>query len=132
MRDNVGRSAYWKQPHSLKSTMVAYGDFLLMISTSCLEKPPQKTLRLSHSSHSADGSFVPYLLKKSEGSKHNISFTPGVLKMTDWLDKQGHAVNCKRVPAPDAADRPGGHLCQTAIVQASASASYLSLPLAPV
>jgi len=34
---------------------VAFGSFFLMISTSCLEKPPQNPLRLSHSYHSAGG-----------------------------------------------------------------------------
>jgi hypothetical protein len=34
---------------------VAFGGFFLMISTSYLEKPPQKTLRLSHIYHSPDG-----------------------------------------------------------------------------
>jgi hypothetical protein len=52
---NPGRHALWKLPQLWKSTKVAFGDFFLMISTSCLEKPPQKTLRLSHSYHSADG-----------------------------------------------------------------------------
>jgi len=33
----------------------AFGGILLMIPPRCLEKPPQKTLRLYHSSHSAGG-----------------------------------------------------------------------------
>jgi hypothetical protein len=45
----------WKMPPLWKSTKVAYGGFFLMISTSGLEKPPQKTLRLSHIYHSPAG-----------------------------------------------------------------------------
>jgi hypothetical protein len=48
------RHALWKLPQLWKSAKEACGNILLMISTSCLEKPSQKTLRLSHSSHSAD------------------------------------------------------------------------------
>src|SRR5262245_60392976 len=47
-----GRQRLWKMPQLWKSTKVAFGRFFLMISTSCLEKPPQKTLRLSHIYHS--------------------------------------------------------------------------------
>jgi hypothetical protein len=47
-----GREGLWKMPQLWKSTKVAFGNFLLMISTSCLEKPPQKTLRLFHIYHS--------------------------------------------------------------------------------
>ncbi len=47
-----GREGLWKMPQLWKSTKVACGGFLLMISTSCLEKPPQKTLRLFHIYHS--------------------------------------------------------------------------------
>jgi hypothetical protein len=47
-----GREGLWKMPQLWKSTKVACGGFFLMISTSCLEKPPQKTLRLSHIYHS--------------------------------------------------------------------------------
>jgi hypothetical protein len=47
-----GREGLWKIPQLWKSTKVAFGGFLLMISTSCLEKPPQKTLRLFHIYHS--------------------------------------------------------------------------------
>src|SRR5581483_8851777 len=51
--DNIGaREGLWKMPQLWKSTKVAFGDFFLMISTNCLEKPPQKTLRLSHIYHS--------------------------------------------------------------------------------
>src|SRR5215831_4583484 len=50
-----GREGLWKMPQLWKSTKVAFGDFFLMISTSCLEKPPQKTLRLSHIYHSPGG-----------------------------------------------------------------------------
>jgi hypothetical protein len=49
-----GREGLWKMPQLWKSTKVAFGRFL-MISTSCLEKPPQKTLRLSHIYHSPGG-----------------------------------------------------------------------------
>src|SRR6476660_5706198 len=45
----------WKMPQLRKSSKVAFGGFFLMISTSCLEKPPQKTLRLSHIYHSPGG-----------------------------------------------------------------------------
>ena len=54
-----GREGLWKMPQLRKSTKVAFGDISLMISTSCLEKPPQKTLRLSHIYHSPDG-YRPY------------------------------------------------------------------------
>ena len=49
-----GREGLWKMPQLWKSTKVAFGSFFLMVSTSCLEKPPQKTLRLSHIYHSPD------------------------------------------------------------------------------
>jgi hypothetical protein len=49
-----GREGLWKMPQLWKSTKVAFGTFFLMISTSCLEKPPQKTLRLFHIYHSPD------------------------------------------------------------------------------
>jgi len=51
----AGREGLWKMPQLWKSTKVAFGGFFLMISTSCLEKPPQKTLRLSHIYHSPGG-----------------------------------------------------------------------------
>jgi|SRR5215831_7828929 len=54
-KKNAGRKALWKLPQLWKSKKDAFGDFFLMISTSSLEKPPQKSLRLSHSSHSAGG-----------------------------------------------------------------------------
>jgi hypothetical protein len=54
-KKNAGRHALWKLPQLWKSTKEAFGDSFLKISTSCLEKPPQKTLRLSHSYHSAGG-----------------------------------------------------------------------------
>jgi len=54
-KKNGGWDALWKLPQLWKSTKEAFGDSFFMISTSCLEKPPQKTLRLSHSYHSADG-----------------------------------------------------------------------------
>ena len=50
-----GREGLWKMAQLWKSTKVAFGGFFLMISTSCLEKPPQKTLRLSHIYHSPGG-----------------------------------------------------------------------------
>jgi len=50
-----GREGLWKMPQLWKSTKVAFGNFFLMISTSCLEKPSPKTLRLSHIYHSPDG-----------------------------------------------------------------------------
>jgi hypothetical protein len=50
-----GREGLWKMPQLWKSTTVAFGGFFLMISTSCLEKPPQTTLRLSHIYHSPGG-----------------------------------------------------------------------------
>src|SRR5215468_10262296 len=59
-----GREGLWKMPQLWKSTKDAFGDFFLMISTSCLEKPPQKTLRLSHIYHSPDD-YGPY----SSGSR---------------------------------------------------------------
>ena len=53
--NNGGREGLWKVPQLWKSTKVAFGNFFLMISTRCLEKPPQKTLRLSHIYHSPGG-----------------------------------------------------------------------------
>src|SRR4030095_4483680 len=54
--ENIGgREGLWKMPQLWKSTQVAFGNLFLMISTSCLEKPPQKTLRLSHIYHSPGG-----------------------------------------------------------------------------
>jgi hypothetical protein len=50
-----GREGLWKMPQLWKSTKEAFGHILLMISTSCLEKPAQKTLRLFHIYHSPDG-----------------------------------------------------------------------------
>jgi len=47
-----GREGCGKCRTLWKSTKVACGDFFLMISTRCLEKPPQKTLRLFHIYHS--------------------------------------------------------------------------------
>jgi hypothetical protein len=52
---------------------VAFGKIFLMIPTNCLEKPSQKTLRLSHRFHSA---YELRFLKTFRGAKHNISFTP--------------------------------------------------------
>src|SRR3954462_2172424 len=49
---NGGREGLWKMPQLRKSNKVACGRLLLMISTSCLEKPSRKTLRLSHIYHS--------------------------------------------------------------------------------
>jgi hypothetical protein len=51
----AGREGLWKMAQLWKSNKVAFGTFLLMISTSCLEKPSPKTLRLSHIYHSLDG-----------------------------------------------------------------------------
>jgi len=50
-----GREGLWKMSQLWKSTKVAFGNFFLMTSTSCLEKPPQKALRLSHIYHSPGG-----------------------------------------------------------------------------
>ena len=50
-----GREGLWNMPQLWKSIQIAFGGFLLMISTSCLEQPPQKTLRLFHMYHSPDG-----------------------------------------------------------------------------
>jgi hypothetical protein len=50
-----GREGLWKMPQLRKSKKDAFGNIFLMISTSCLEKPSQKTLRLSHIYHSPDG-----------------------------------------------------------------------------
>jgi hypothetical protein len=54
-----GREGLWKMPQLWKSTKVAFGNFFLMISTSCLEKPSQKTLRLFHIYHSPGGYCSP-------------------------------------------------------------------------
>ena len=50
-----GREGCGKCRRLWKSTKEAFGNILLMISTSCLEKPPQKTLRLFHIYHSPGG-----------------------------------------------------------------------------
>ena len=50
-----GREGLWKMPQLWKSSKDAFGGILLMISTSCLEKPSQKTLRLFHIYHSPGG-----------------------------------------------------------------------------
>jgi len=44
----------WKPPQPWKSAKVACGDFFLMISTSCLDKPSEKHARLIHSSNRPD------------------------------------------------------------------------------
>jgi hypothetical protein len=51
----AGREGLWKMAQLWKSNKVAFGTILLMISTSRLEKPSPKTLRLSHIYHSLDG-----------------------------------------------------------------------------
>jgi hypothetical protein len=51
----AGREVLWKMAQLWKSNKVAFGTLLLMISTSRLEKPSQKTRRLSHIYHSPDG-----------------------------------------------------------------------------
>jgi hypothetical protein len=54
--DPIGRrERLWKMPQPWKSIKGAFGGFFLMISTNCLEKPPQQSLRLSHIYHSLDG-----------------------------------------------------------------------------
>src|SRR5262245_39482655 len=42
-RKNRGRGALWKLPQLRKSNKVAFGNFFLIISSSCLQKPPHKT-----------------------------------------------------------------------------------------
>jgi hypothetical protein len=49
--------ALWRRPQLWKSTKEAFGNFFLMIPTSCLEKPSHKPLRLYHRYHSADGNY---------------------------------------------------------------------------
>jgi hypothetical protein len=60
------RSTLWKLPQLMEIKKEAFGDFFLMISTSCLEKPPHKPLRLFHSYPSADGA-IPITLKNKRG-----------------------------------------------------------------
>ena len=48
----------WKRPQLWKSIKVAFGNFFLMIPTSCLEKPSPKPLRLYHRYHSADRNYA--------------------------------------------------------------------------
>ena len=70
----AAREGLWKMSQLWKSTKVAFGDFLLMISASCLEKPSQKPLGLSHPYHSADGHY-PYLeepTNKSPNTKFKL------------------------------------------------------------
>jgi hypothetical protein len=50
-----GREGLWKMPQLWKSNNDAFGNIFLMIPTSCLEKPSQTTLRLSHIYHSPGG-----------------------------------------------------------------------------
>jgi hypothetical protein len=57
--NNARRKALWKRPPLWKSIKVAFGNFFWMISTSGLEKPSQKPLRLYHRYHSADGDPLP-------------------------------------------------------------------------
>jgi hypothetical protein len=49
------REGLWKMTQLRKSKKDAFGNIFLMISTSCLEKPSQNTLRLSHIYHSPGG-----------------------------------------------------------------------------
>jgi hypothetical protein len=49
------RGGLLKMTQLWKSKKVAFGTFLLMISTSCLQKPSHKTLRLSHISNKPGG-----------------------------------------------------------------------------
>ncbi len=53
-KEKFGRGDLLKLPQLRKSKKVAFGDFFLMISTSCLKKPTQKTLRLFHSYNKSD------------------------------------------------------------------------------
>jgi hypothetical protein len=58
LTETIGRrEGLWKMPQLWKSTKVAFGNSFLIISTNCLEKPPQKTLRLSHIYHSPGGGY---------------------------------------------------------------------------
>src|SRR5215471_6892672 len=84
-----GREGLWKMPQLWKSTKDAFGDFFLMISTSCLEKPPQKTLRLSHIYHSPDD-YGPY----SSGSR-SLSRSA----RTKLGGKTLHSAGCSQVHA---------------------------------
>jgi len=54
---NARRQGLWKRPQLWKSTKDAFGDFFLMIPTSCLEKPSQTPLRLYHRYHSPGGDY---------------------------------------------------------------------------
>src|SRR5215471_12429753 len=90
-----GRQGLWKMPQLWKSTKVAFGDFFLMISTSSLEKPPQKTLRLSHIYHSPDDygpySSVSRSLSRSACTKlgGKLSSRRGAVKLqciSNWID----------------------------------------------
>ena len=60
-----GREGLWKMTQLWKSIKVAFGPVLLMISSSCLEKPSHKTLRLSHIYHSPGDSYSPYFGRRS-------------------------------------------------------------------
>jgi hypothetical protein len=59
----AGREGLWKMPQLWKSNKDAFGNILLMIPTSCSEKPSRKTLRLSHIYHSpGDGCSYSFLV----------------------------------------------------------------------
>jgi hypothetical protein len=49
------RGGLWKLPQPWKSEKVAFGDIFIDDFHRCLEKPPQRTLRLFHSSHRPGG-----------------------------------------------------------------------------
>jgi hypothetical protein len=71
-----GREALWKLPQLWKSTKDAFGNFLWLISTSCLEKPPLKnSLRLSHSYHSADGGVYPTEMELVGGTTQHFFYS---------------------------------------------------------
>jgi len=62
-KEKLGRRGLLKLPQLWKSQSVAFGNFFLMISTSCLKKPSLKTLRLFHSSNRPGGDRSPFSLE---------------------------------------------------------------------
>jgi hypothetical protein len=70
-----GREGLWKMPQLWKSTKGAFGGFFLMISTSYLEKPPQKTLRLFHIYHSPGGGGTHSTFFRVRGSLNRSACT---------------------------------------------------------
>ena len=75
-----GGTALWKLPQlwKSKSNKEAFGDFFLMISTSCLEKPPQKRSGFSTVTTAPPTAVHNETLREQESKKrrHKIQANP--------------------------------------------------------